>query len=285
MANSPNKFTEALGLSKTWSQFLATAVGDGTIADLISTAKVDQNPGTVSRVPFGQVNKELLNLIDDALEYVYAYGSAPSLWQSVSGITRLVTPQPVVIGNAGSTVGAAWGTVTGDDCDAAAEYAHAHGEDAIGQRMYGYAMANGSFAAAGDRMTTVFEVSRYTPDATTLELTMDGGTPVNGTGPEDSNRIRLEDDKSYMIEVALSARGDQSGLGTNAALVYHVHASATGGAATVDSSNVAFASLSNYNVSITASGAFILVKGAGSNEPTRSHARITMTEVEGPAPP
>lgn len=94
MGNATNKFQEALALGKTWTQFLTTAIGNGTINDLLGTTKVDQNPGTVSEVPFGQVNKELMNLIDDGLEASYESASTPA-----TGSTTDATPLDV------STVG------------------------------------------------------------------------------------------------------------------------------------------------------------------------------------
>ena len=71
MGNATNLLTTAKAAGKTLAQFKATAIGDGTINDLIGTAKVDQNPGTVTAVPNGQVNAELMNLLDEGVQFAY----------------------------------------------------------------------------------------------------------------------------------------------------------------------------------------------------------------------
>ena len=71
MGNPTNLARAALDAGKDWNTFLTDVIGDGTVNDLFGTTKVDQHAGTVSKVPFGQVNKDYLNLLDDIAQVAY----------------------------------------------------------------------------------------------------------------------------------------------------------------------------------------------------------------------
>ena len=234
------------------------------------------------------VGTEILRALDGAVLFDGTAGVVP-----VSGAgTRAMWSPAKAAWRSGLVDGTQWDNANvgdkswahGENVQALAAGSYAIGKDTLAERLFGWAQANGLFVIAGDRQTTQFEISRETTDSTQLELTKDGAAPVSTTLPT-TNRIRLEDDRHYMIFILLTAMGDRTQFGSDATAMIVIGAHKIGGVITVTLNTTPVSANNNYSLSTGSSGDYITVSAAGSgaSEEVRHHAHVIMVETHIPA--
>lgn len=93
----------------------------------------------------------------------------------------------------------------GNGSDAEAAHSSAFGRQARAARIGQRSISNGAFTTVGDSQSFEIVARRQTPDATPIELTLDGAVPA-GAVIGTSNRIILADDTTYTIHAEVVAR-------------------------------------------------------------------------------